>query len=148
MRRAGVSLDRRSVGASFGRPIGVRMTRAIDSRDLVRRVLDEPGLVAAVRGLEPRVLGAWVERVGLEDASDLVALASDEQLLHLFDESLWQSERAGGDESFDPARFATWLEVLLETGEEAAARRLALLPEDLLALALHSQVLVLDVDEL
>jgi Family of unknown function (DUF6178) len=118
------------------------------SRDLLRRVLDEPSLVAAVRSLEPRALRAWVERVGLEDASDLVALASDEQLLDLFDASLWKSERAGDDERFDPARFSTWLEVLLETGEEAAARRFIEMPEELLAFALHSQLLVLDSDEL
>jgi hypothetical protein len=118
------------------------------SRDLLRRVLDEPSLVAAVRSLEPRALRAWVERVGLEDASDLVALASDEQLLDLFDASLWKSERAGDDERFDPARFSTWLEVLLETGEESAARRFVEMPEELLALALHSQLLVLDSDEL
>jgi len=124
------------------------MPRRIDRGGLLRRVLDEPALVAAVRGLEPRALGAWVERVGLEDASDLVALATDEQLLELFDASLWRSERAGNDEHFDPARFATWLEVLLETGEDAAARRLAELPEDLLALALHAQALVLDLDGL
>ena len=115
---------------------------------LLRRVLDEPSLVAAVRSLEPRALRLWVERVGLEDASDLVALASDEQLLDLFDASLWKSESVGGDERFDPARFATWLEVLLETGEEAAARRFIEMPEELLALSLHSQMLVLDVDAL
>jgi Family of unknown function (DUF6178) len=116
--------------------------------NLLRRVLDEPSLVAAVRSLEPRALRLWVERVGLEDASDLVALASEEQLLDLFDASLWKSENVGGDEHFDPARFATWLEVLLETGEEAAARRFIEMPEELLALSLHSQMLVLDVDAL
>ena len=116
--------------------------------NLLRRVLDEPSLVAAVRSLEPRALRLWVERVGLEDASDLVALASEEQLLDLFDASLWKSESVGGDEHFDPARFATWLEVLLETGEEAAARRFIEMPEELLALSLHSQMLVLDVDAL
>jgi len=128
------------------------MTRGASDRtnsgDLLRRVLDEPSLVAAVRSLEPRALRAWVERVGLEDAGDLVALASDEQLLDLFDASLWKSERVGGDEHFDPVRFAIWLEVLLETGEEAAARRFIEMPEELLSLALHSQMLVLDVDVL
>lgn len=124
------------------------MSRRIDGGELVRRVLDEPGLVAAVRGLEPRVLGAWIERVGLEDAGEIVALATTDQLLHLFDESLWRSERVGEDERFDPPRFATWLEVLLEAGEDTAARRLTELPEELLAFALHAQMLVLDLDAL
>ena len=97
--------------------------------------------------LEPRAGLCRVERVGLEDAGDLVALASDEQLLDLFDASLWKSEQVGGDEHFDPVRFATWLEAV-ETGEDAAARRFIEMPEELLALALHSQMLVLDSDAL
>lgn len=130
-----------------GDALARRGTRG-DGGALLRRVLGEPGLVAAVQQLEPRALGTWVERVGLEDAGELVALATTEQILHLFDESLWTSERPGDDEHFDSARFATWLEVLLEAGEEVAARRLAELPEDLLALALHAQMLVLDLDAL
>lgn len=124
------------------------MARRSEGSALLRRVLDEPGLVAAVQRLEPRALEAWVERVGVEDAGELVALATTEQILHLFDASLWASERPGADEAFDAERFATWLEVLLEAGEDAAARRLAELPEDLLALALHAQMLVLDLDAL
>jgi len=41
-----------------------------------------------------------------------------------------------------------WLEVLLEAGEAFVASRLSELPEDLLTLALHEQVLVLEVDAL
>jgi hypothetical protein len=64
----------------------------------------------------------------------------------VFDDDLWQAERAGGDETFRPERFALWLRVMLEAGDEALVRRLCELPPDLVALAVHRLVLVLDVD--
>ena len=46
------------------------------SHDLLARVLDEPQLVQAVRELPPRALGAIVRHIGLEDAGELVSLAT------------------------------------------------------------------------
>jgi hypothetical protein len=114
----------------------------------LRRVLERPELVAAVRELPGAVLGGLIERIGLEDAGEIVALASAEQLAQVFDQDLWRAQRAGADEDFQPARFGLWLEVLAEAGDEFLARRLAALPEDLLLLALHRAVLVLDIDAL
>lgn len=93
-------------------------------------------------------LARIVERVGLEDASELVALATSEQLLTVLDEDLWKSTTAGEDERFDAERFVTWLEVLLEAGDHVVAEKLAALPEDLLTLALHAHVLVIELDRL
>lgn len=118
------------------------------SRALLTRVLDDHELVAAVRGLPPRALARLVEHVGLEDAGELVALATADQLAGVLDEDLWRATRAGGDEAFDAARFVTWLEVLVEAGAGFAARRLVELPEDLVVHALHQHVLVIDVDAL
>jgi hypothetical protein len=118
------------------------------STKLLMRILDRPGLVAAVRELPGAVLGKLIERIGLEDAGELVALASTEQLERVFDDDLWRAERAGGDETFRPERFALWLRVMLEAGEEAVVRRLCELPQDLVALAVHRLVLVVDVDVL
>ena len=115
---------------------------------LLRRLLDDPGLVAGVRALEPRVLAGLVDRIGLEDAGELVALATTEQLTAVLDEHLWHAARPGGEERLDPARFALWLEVLLEAGESFAARRVAELDEDLITLALHQLVHVIDMDRL
>lgn len=75
-----------------------------------------------------------------------MALASVEQLAGMFDADLWRAPAAGRDERFDAERFATWLEVMLEAGEEQAAARLVELPEDLVTLAFHRQVLVIDLD--
>lgn len=118
------------------------------SADLLSRMLDDPSLVGQVQALEPRALARIVEHIGIEDAGELVSMATPEQLLHVLDEALWESARAGDDEAFDADRFRTWLEVLLEAGEEAAADKLAELSEDLLAYAFSELTLVVDLDEL
>jgi hypothetical protein len=109
---------------------------------LLNRLLEQPQLVEAVQGLPPQALGKLVERVGLEDAGELVALASTEQVAAMLDEDLFEA----GD--LDPARFIVWLEVMLEAGDAFAAGRLAELDEDLLTLALQRLVLVLDLEDL
>src|SRR5262245_28672839 len=116
------------------------------STQLLMRILERPGLVAAVRELPGAVLGKLIDRIGLEDAGELVALASTAQLERVFDDDLWRADRAGGDETFRPERFALWLRVMLEAGEDALVQRLCELPPDLVALAVHRLVLVLDVD--
>ena len=106
-------------------------------RALVARILEEPALVSAVQALPPAALMRLIDHVGLEDAGELVALATVDQLCRVFDEDVWQNARPGEDERFDPQRFTLWLEVMLEVGERFAADKLAELPEDLVELALH-----------
>ena len=117
-------------------------------RQILTRILDHPDLVAAVQALPARALGKLIEHVGLEDSGEIVALATTEQLRRIFDDDLWRSERPGKDEQFDAGRFALWLEVMLEAGEAFAAQKLAELPEDLVTLALHKNVLVINIEEL
>jgi hypothetical protein len=59
------------------------------STTLLLRILDRPEPVAAVRELPGAVLGKLIDRIGLEDAGELVR----------------------------PERFALWLRVMLEAGE-------------------------------
>ena len=115
---------------------------------LLRHVLERPELVREVRGLRPAELGKLIDFVGLEGAGELVALATTEQLERVFDEDLWASERLGEDPHFDAKRFGTWLDVLLEAGEEAVVRRLLELPEDFVTLAVARSMLVVDIDAL
>ncbi|MCC7541754.1 MAG: hypothetical protein IT379_36380, partial [Deltaproteobacteria bacterium] len=122
--------------------------RQPSATEILARVLDHPDLVAAVQSLPSPVLGALVARIGLEDAGEIVALATTEQIVDTFDEDLWKQDRPGGDEAFDDARFVTWLRVLREAGDAFAARRIADLSEDFLTMALHRQMLVLDSDVL
>lgn len=94
------------------------------------------------------MLGKLIAHVGLEDAAELVALATTEQLTQIFDEDLWQSPDIGQDERFDSERFVVWLSILLEAGDRAVAERLAELPQELVTLAFHRHVLVLSEDAL
>jgi hypothetical protein len=124
------------------------LAKSTRPRHLVARLLEQPGLVHLVQGLEAPVLTRLIHHIGLEDAGEIVALATTEQLKGIFDEDLWRSERPGKDETFDADRFALWLEVMLEAGEAFAAQKIAELDEDLVTLALCKHVLVIDVDEL
>jgi uncharacterized protein DUF6178 len=119
-----------------------------NSRQLLARILEMPDLALAVQALPARVLARVIDAVGLEDAGEIVAFASPAQLAEVFDEDLWRSEQPGGDDRFDGDRFLVWLEVMTEAGDAFVAERLASIPEDLVTLALHEHLLVLDVDEL
>lgn len=114
------------------------------SGSLLSRLIDAPALVHTVRALPGPAFAALVRHVGLEDAGELVALATTEQLVAAFDEDLFSNVRPGERETLDPARFATWLEVLLEAGEAVAAARVAALSEDFVAHALSGLMVVLD----
>jgi len=118
------------------------------STQLLMRILDRPELVAAVRELPAPVLGRLIDRVGLEDAGELVALASSQQLQAVFDQDLWRAAAPGEDEQFRPERFALWLEIMFEGGEDFLIEQLCALPGDLLTLALHRLLLVVDMDAL
>ena len=85
---------------------------------LLGQMLDDPQLAPQLRALPAPVLRQVILQIGLEDAGELVALSSLEQLREVFDEDLWRSPRPGQDDAFDATRFCTWLEVLLEGKRE------------------------------
>lgn len=130
------------------------MTRRIVARSrpstsqLLTRILEAPDLATQVRALPAPVLGQLIDRVGLEDAGEVVAFATTDQLAAVFDEDLWRSDRPGEDAHFDAERFVLWLEVMLEAGDGFVAQKLFELPTELVTLALHRHVLVLDMDAL
>ncbi len=117
-------------------------------RQLVDLLLESPGVAAAVQRLEAPVLRRLIDSVGLEDAGDIVALASTEQLAEVFDEDLWQSERAGEEETFSADRFTTWLAVMMELGAAHVASRLTAFEEEFVVMALSSLVYVFDLRRL
>jgi hypothetical protein len=118
------------------------------TRALMTRILDEPRLLPAVRALPASALAALVREIGLEDAGEIVSLASPEQLARVLDEDVWRSARRGGDEALDAQRFAVWLEVLAEAGAEVAAQKVLELPDELVLHGLARLVLVVDLDRL
>src|SRR5215467_15098056 len=92
-----------------------------DRRTLLDRILDTPHLEQVVPRLQPDLLHRVIQRCGLEDCGELVALATPEQLAGIFDLDLWRAGRPGMDEQFDAERFGVWIEVLVASGAEAAA---------------------------
>lgn len=118
------------------------------TRALLNGLIELPDLASTIQALPGRTFAALVRKVGVEDAGELVALATTEQLVQAFDEDLFVSAGAGERESLDVGRFLVWLEVLLEAGAEIAADRIAELDEDFVAHALGGVLFVLDADEL
>jgi len=114
------------------------------SSRLLARILERPELVSVVGKLSPTVLGQLIEHVGLEDAGELVAVASTQQLERVWDRDLWRRSEQDASERFAPERFALWLSIMLEAGEAQTVERLRELPLDLLTLGVHRLVRVVD----
>jgi hypothetical protein len=121
---------------------GVNSAQA--ARPLLQRILDTPQLAQVIPRLPGEVLHRVIERCGLEDCSEVVALATPAQLLEVFDLDLWRPGEPGHDELFDAARFGVWLRVLVEAGAAAAASKLARIDSDLLVTAFAEHVRVFD----
>ncbi len=115
-----------------------------DMRPLLDRILDTPQLAQSVPRLQPNVLHRIIEHCGLEASGDLVALATPAQLSGVLDLDLWRSNAAGQDEHFTPERFGVWLEVLAESGPDAAARTIAALDPALAVVALSQYIRVFE----
>ena len=113
-----------------------------DRRGLLARILETPQLAQVVPRLPPELLHRVIERCGLEDCGEIVALATPAQVARVLDLDLWRSPSAGLDEQFDADRFGVWLEVLVEQGTDVAARTVAGLDADLVAagLAQHARM--------
>ena len=128
-------------------PVLTRSVRG-SSTQLLYHVLEEPQLMAAVRELPAPALVRLIHHVGLEDAGELIALTSTQQLGQVFDAELWQAAEPGSDETFRPDRFALFLRLLYEAGETFVVERLQAMPRELLTLAVHKLLLVIDIDAL
>lgn len=122
--------------------------RSAATSTLLSRLIEQPELARTVQALPGPAFSALVRSVGVEDAGELLALATNQQLVDAFDEDLFTSDRPGDRETFDASRFVVWLEVLLEAGDAQAARRFAKLSFDFVVNALSSLVLVFDHDAL
>jgi hypothetical protein len=66
-----------------------RLIRPTTSTTLLARLIDAPDLVRVVRAMAPSTFSALVRHIGVEDAGEIVALATTEQLVAAFDEDLF-----------------------------------------------------------
>ncbi len=115
-----------------------------DGRHLLDRILNTPRLEQVVPRLQPDLLHRLIQNCGLEDCGELVALATPEQLTHIFDLDLWHASRPSLDEQFNAARFGLWLEVLVEIGAAVAAHKLVGMDVGLVVTGLAQHILVFD----
>jgi hypothetical protein len=122
--------------------------RLSPTRSLLHSLIELPDLARTIPALPAQIFASLVRKVGVEDAGELVALATTEQLVQAFDEDLFVSDRAGERESLDVGRFVVWLEVLLEAGDQIAADRVAELDEEFVAHALGGVLIVLEQEAL
>lgn len=69
-----------------------KLTTRLHSHPTARRLpahmVEAPALLDAVSALEPRILGRLIHHVGLEDAGELVALATVDQIARILDDDL------------------------------------------------------------
>jgi hypothetical protein len=117
--------------------------RIDDTRSrLLQTLQDNPALPALLRKLEPTALAGLLDRVGLNDAGELMALAPTRSLLQALDEALWKSPAAGAADTFDATVLIEWLEAWNEIGDSFVAERLAAMSDDYRALCLSHLVTV------
>lgn len=114
--------------------------------ELLDRIFDESSLTQAVAALPAAALVELIDHVGLEDCAELVALTSTRQLREILDADLWRATAPGVDESFQAERVALWLNAMVDAGDAFVAKKLSELPEEIVTLALHQSVLVIDID--
>ena len=145
-RGADASPRSKSAGKTKARPAGTLTRRTDDgATSLIDRILDTPHLAQAVPQLPPEMLHRVIRNCGLEDCGAIVALATPEQLMRVFDLDLWRADQAGENEQFDADRFGVWLDVLVDAGVALAAQKLASMNADLLTVAFAKYVLVYDI---
>jgi hypothetical protein len=111
------------------------------SRSL-RNIVDDPALPAVLGQMQPKTLARLVDRVGLNDAGELMALVPARNLLRALDEAVWKNPRPGASAVFDPTEFVSWIQVWLEVGETFAAERLAAISDEYLAMCLSTVLVV------
>lgn len=109
---------------------------------LLQTLQDNPALPVLLRKLQPTALAGLLDRVGLNDAGELMALAPTRNLLQALDESLWKSPAAGAADAFDATVLIEWLEAWNEIGDSFVADRLAAMSDDYRALCLSHLVTV------
>lgn len=109
---------------------------------LLQTLQDNPALPALLRNLQPAALARLVDRIGLNDAGEVMALAPTQKLLQALDESLWKSPQPGVAEMFDAGELVNWLEAWNDSGATFVAERLAAMTDEYRALCLSHLVSV------
>ncbi|MFH0781763.1 MAG: DUF6178 family protein [Pseudomonadota bacterium] len=120
----------------------------LSQQQLLTRIIEEPDFVQLIQEVSPGILSKLINHIGLEDAGEIVGLATTEQLKQIFDEDLWKTVQSDTEEAFDSDRFALWLTIMLEVSPEFAVTKIMEMDEDLVTLGLAAQIRVLELDNI
>ena len=124
------------------------MLSRVSTPSLLAKLIAAPELAKMIQALPEQAFSCLIRKIGIEDAGELVALASTRQLVAAFDEDLFTARRPGERQTLDVQRLVAWLHVICEAGDQSAATRIAQLSESFVADALSRILLVLDNDDL
>jgi len=114
------------------------------AKALVDSLTGSSALPALIEQMSPATLKRLVTDVGIEDAGALIVHASETQLKHLLDETIWTGARPGDPESLSVENLLRWLAVWTDAG--VCAEKLFELGEDFCALGYSRLLVVADTD--
>jgi hypothetical protein len=99
-------------------------------------IRNDPALPALVRSLSPGALAQLCSRIGIHDATEIMAAAPAAQLVRALDVALWKNPRPGLSDVFDRSELMAWLAAWLEVGEAFTAETMESIPDEDLVLYL------------
>jgi hypothetical protein len=114
------------------------LARSRNTRKRVDLLLADPQAAAIVPRIPIEELYYLVRGIGLEDASDVVRLASPEQVQGFLDLDLWERDR------LSMPRVFAWFEALAELPPSTLARAIRALDTELIALVIGREAHVYD----
>jgi hypothetical protein len=114
------------------------------AKALVDSMLSSESLPALVEQMAPAALARLVDDLGIEDSGALVVHATETQLVHLLDATIWSGAQPGAPETLSVENLLRWLAVWEDNG--ITSDKLYELGEDFCALAFSRLVIVADSD--
>jgi hypothetical protein len=122
----------------------VSLPQKSSAKALVDSMLDSESLPALVEQMTPVALEHLVTDLGIEDAGALVVHATETQLVHLLDVTVWSGAAPGNPETLSVENLLRWLAVWQDAG--VSADKLYELGADFCALAFSRLTVVADTD--
>ena len=116
------------------------------AKHLIESMTGSASLPAFVQRIDPHTLKKLVDEVGIEDAGALVVHASEQQIAHLLDETIWTGARPGDPDKLSVAELLRWLDLWNGLGTQFAADKLFELGDDFCTLAFSRLLIVADGD--
>ena len=116
------------------------------AKQLIETMSGSDALPVFVQRINPNTLKTLVDELGIEDAGPLIAHASQHQLVHLLDETIWTGAKPGDPDKLSVAELLRWLDLWNGLGARFAADKLFELGDDFCALAFSRLLIVSDHD--